>query len=280
VTEPRRTMPVDASVDDAPATAWGPTTLSSPQPAAVTTREPVWVPEQKRTPNLTARLDPATDAPPRVPSWEPAPRPASWPDARWEHASATTLPRPPTHSGARGQSRRQPPSRAFVTKVAVASLVVAFVAVAAIVFGLHASTTPSGTSGLGPTSTAAVSPAAVSHLRAATETIDTDTDTTRATLDAIVGIPTPAKVATVINPYVAKLQHYAAILESTAVPEAARTTTSSVRSLVHQDRQALSTITGLPSLRLGSYLEQFGKNSRQLQGALGNLAGELSSSTS
>jgi hypothetical protein len=246
----------------------------------VTTREPVWVPEQKRTPGLTARLGPATDAPPRVPSWESAPRPASWPDARWEHASATTLPRPLVHTGAHGRSGRRRESRIDVTKVVLTCLALVFVAVAAIVFALHATTTPSATPSLGAPSTAVVSPAAVSHMLAATETIDTDTDTARATLDAIAGIPTPAKVATVINPYVAKLQHYAAVLQSAVVPEAAKTTTSSVRSLVKQDRQALSTITGLPPLRLGSYLEQFGKNSRQLQGSLGNLERALGSSTS
>jgi hypothetical protein len=272
-------MPAGASAGPAPAPAWDSTGLSSPSRTTVTTREPVWVPEQKRTPDLTARLDPATDAPPRVPSWEPAARSASWPDARWEHASATTLPRPPVHAGARGHRERRAPSRAFVTRVVLACLVVAFVAVAAIVYGLQATTTPSATTSFPAKTTAVVSPAAVSHLLAATETIDVDTDTTRSSLDTIAGIPTPATVATVINPYVTKLQHYATVLESTVVPEAARTTTSSVRSLVNQDQRALSTITGLPSLGLGSYLEQFGKNSRQLQIALGNFEGELSSPT-
>lgn len=50
--------------------------------------------------------------------------------------------------------------------------------------------------------------------------------------------------------------------------------------MVSADLRYLSTINGLAPLRLGSYLEQFGKNATQLQTDLGRLQGELGTATS
>jgi phage-related minor tail protein len=104
--------------------------------------------------------------------------------------------------------------------------------------------------------------------------------TARSGLDAITGIPTPAKVAAAINPYVSSLQRYEMTLAGTAVPAAARTAAAGARTLVSQDVQFLSTLSGLAPLRLGSYLEQFGKNATQLQAVLSRLEGELRTATS
>jgi hypothetical protein len=165
-----------------------------------------------------------------------------------------------------------------VTTVALASLVVVFVAVAVIMSWLHQSTP--ATAGPRAASTSALSSSSVSRLQAATDTAAAAIATTRSGLDAISGIPTPAKVATVINPYVTSLQSYEATLTGTVVPTAARTAAADTRTLVSADLQYLSTIKGLAPLRLGSYLEQFGKNATQLQAELGRLQGELRTATS
>ena len=141
----------------------------------------------------------------------------SWPDARWEHASQTTLRRDPVHPAFRTRGRPRRRSRAFVTTVALACLVVVFVAVAVIMSSLHQSTP--ATAGPRAASTSAVSSSSVSRLQAATDTAAAATTTARSGLDAITGIPTPAKVAAVINPYVSSLQRYEMTLAGTAVPD-------------------------------------------------------------
>ena len=60
-----------------------------------------------------------------------------------------------------------------------------------------------------------------------------------------------------INPYISSLQRYETVLTGTDVPAAARTSCRQLSaSLVARDMQFLSTINGLPPLRLGSYLER------------------------
>jgi hypothetical protein len=48
---------------------------------------------------------------------------------------------------------------------------------------------------------------------------------------------------------------------------------------VGDDVQSMSTINGLPALRLGSYLEQFGKDTAQFQHALATLEHDLGAPT-
>ena len=165
-----------------------------------------------------------------------------------------------------------------MTTVALASLVVVFVAAAIIMSSLHQS--KPATAGQRAASTSAVSSASVSRLEAATDTAAAAITTTRSSLDAISGIPTPAKVAALINPYVSSLQRYETTLTGTVVPTAARTAATDTHTLVSADVQYLSTIKGLAPLRLGSYLEQFGKDATQLQADLGGLEGELRTATS
>jgi hypothetical protein len=117
-------------------------------------------------------------------------------------------------------------------------------------------------------------------LQAGTNTAIAATTTTRSGLDAISGIPTPAEVAAVINPYVLSLQRYETTLAGTPLPTGTRTAAAGVRTLVSQDVQFLGTLKGLAPLRLGTYLEQFGKNATQLQAALSRLEGDLHTATS
>ena len=83
-----------------------------------------------------------------------------------------------------------------------------------------------------------------------------------------------------VNPYLSSLQRYETSLVGTAVPASARTAAAGARTLVSQDVQFLSTLNGLAPLRLGSYLEQFGKNATQLQADLSRLEGDLRTATS
>ena len=103
-----------------------------------------------------------------------------------------------------------------MTTVALACLLVVFVAAAVIMSSLHQS--PPSSAGPRAASTAAVSSSAVSRVQAATDAAAAATTTTRSGLEAISGIPTPAKVAAVINPYVSSLQRYETTLAGTAVP--------------------------------------------------------------
>jgi len=165
-----------------------------------------------------------------------------------------------------------------VTTVALASLVVLFVAVAVIMSSLHQSTpaTPRPRAA----ATSAVTSSSVSRLQAATDTATAATTATRSRLEAVSGIPTPVEVAVAILPYFSSLQRYETTLAGTAVPTAARTAAAGARTLVRQDMQFLSTLKGLPPLRLGSYLEQFNKNATQLQASLSRLEGDLRAATS
>jgi hypothetical protein len=260
---------VDAVAHLAPGTESDPAAASAPRPgsAAKSPPAPVWAPEPER------------ERPPPIPSWDRTSESMSWPDARWEHSSQTTLPRAPLHPAFRSRGRPRRPSRAFVTTVALASLCVVFVAVAVVVMSSLHQSTPA-TAGPRVASASAVSSSSASRLQAATDTTVAATTTTRSRLEAISGIPTPAKVAAVINPYVSSLQRYETTLTGTTVPTPARSAAASARTLVSLDVQYLMTIEGLAPLRLGSYLEQFGKNATQLQADLSRLEGELRTATS
>jgi len=252
--------PLHSKVDAVVRFATGPAS----DPKAVSAPEPVWAPVPE---------------PPRpIPNWDGTSVSMSWPDARWEHASKTTLPRARVHPAFRARHRRRRRSRAIVTTVALASLFVVFAAVAIIMSSLH----HSAPAPAGPrvTSTSAASSSSVSRMRAATDAAAAATTTTRSRLDAIPGIPTPAQVAAVINPYVTSLQRYETTLSGTAVPIRARTVAARARTLIRQDARFLSTINGLAPLRLGSYLDEFDQNATLLLADLGSLEQDLRTANS
>ena len=113
-------------------------------------------------------------------------------------------------------------------------------------------------------------------MQTATRDAEGATTTARSEFSSMVGFPTIRKVAAVIHPYVASLQAYKTVLSRIHAPAAAGTAAVTADALVTSDVRFLSTINGLPSLRLGSYLEQFGRDATQLQNTLGTLEGELS----
>jgi len=275
-TTPQPTAKVDAVEQFARGSASDPAAASTAGPAAKAPHAPVWEPEPER------------DRPPPIPNWGRTSESMSWPDARWEHASETTLPRAPVHAAFRTRGRRRRRSRAFVTTVALVSLFVVFVAAAVIMSSLHRSTPSTAGPRVASTpavstpavSTPAVSTPAVSRLQAATDAATSATTTARSRLDAISGIPTPAKVASVINPYFSALQNYETALVGTAVPTTAKGAASAALTQVSQDVQFLGTLNGLAPVLLGSYLGQFGKNATQLQADLSRLEAELRTATS
>lgn len=200
----------------------------------------------------------------------------SWADSTRGYEGESTHPRMHAVEDTRGERRQR--SRTFVVTVVLSCLFVAFVAVAAILSSLHSPTTPTSAAPR-VTTRPAVSSLAVSRMLAATDAADTAISTTRAGLDQLTGIPTTSDVSALINPYVESLWHYGAVLARTSVPTAAKATAASAHALVNKDVRFTSTIDGLPSLALGTYLEQFGRNATQLQKTLEVLEGELSTST-
>jgi hypothetical protein len=109
--------------------------------------------------------------------------------------------------------------------------------------------------------------------------MDIHASTAVAALHSLHGIPTTAKVAAVINPYVSTLQHYQTVLSGAKVPIGARGAAAKVSALLSRDVRSLATIDGLPSLRLGSYLEKVGPGVTQLQKDLGTLEHALGART-
>ena len=158
----------------------------------------------------------------------------------------------------------------------MASLVVVFIAVTAVMILLHHSTKATG----GSASTVAVVSPDSARLQTATRAIDVDTNTARLTLHTLSGIPTPPQVAALITPYISSLRHYQAVLSGTQVPTAARGAAANVRTMVARDARFLGTIHGLAPLSLGSYLEELGTTSTQFQKDLGTLERALGAPTS
>jgi hypothetical protein len=219
-------------------------------------------------PKLASLPDPVDDvvAPP-IPDWDGASVSTSSTDGQWESPSKATRPSRPVRPVPEVHQGRNRRSRAFTTTVALASLFVVFIAVAVVLVLLHHSTTAKART----TSTAAVVSYNAAQLRTATQAIDSETTTARSTLHSLVGIPTLVEVTDLMTPYVSSLQHYQRVLSGAEVPAAARRAAANVHGLVSGDVKFLGGIDGLAPLSLGSYLEQFGTSSTQLQKDLGTL---------
>jgi hypothetical protein len=161
--------------------------------------------------------------------------------------------------------------RVTTTAIVLASLFVVFLAVTVLMVVLHHSA-PTGKA-----TTATVTSSDSARLVAATNVADEATSTTRSELHQLKGIPTPDTVARLINPYVTALQRYAIVLSGTDVPAHARSSAAEALAQVGDDVQDLSPINGLRAVRLGTYLETFGRNAAQFQKALGTLEHDLRS---
>jgi hypothetical protein len=230
------------------------------------------------TPKVAVLPEPADEAvPPPIPNWECASASASWPDDRYEQASSTTRPPRSVHPVEETHQHHTRRSRAFMTTAVLASLFVVFVVVMVVMVLLHQSSSPPAKAAPAP-APAVVAPA-TARLQTATATMDTNASKARSALLALHGIPTTTMVAAVINPYVAELQHYEAVLAAAKVPTGARGAAAKVRALLSRDVQSLATIHGLPPLRLGTYLERFRPGVTQLQKDLGTLEHALGART-
>jgi hypothetical protein len=121
----------------------------------------------------------------------------------------------------------------------------------------------------------AAATAITSQLQSATDAVDSATTGARAALDSPSGFPTPGTVAAVVNPYIASLQLYEAFMSGAAVPEAARPAADTAEGQVRQDVSFLQTVNGLPSIHLGTFLQQFSTDTTQLQSSLTTLEQDL-----
>ncbi len=126
-------------------------------------------------------------------------------------------------------------------------------------------------------STAPLSSAATSQIQSATDEVDSAATGARAGLDSLSAFPTPNNVATVINPYIASLRLYEAVMTGATVPAGARAAAATAEGQVHQDVSFLETIDGLPPIGLGAFLQQFASDTTQLQASLTTLEQDLRS---
>jgi hypothetical protein len=260
---------VDPNEDSQPKAKEAPTPAQEPKP--------LWAPEPLRTPKPTASLDRATDAPPRIPSWERGRTSTSRFDEPWEGHDGTTPPDVPVHAPPHTRRGRRPRSRVFVTVAVVLCFVAAVVAGAAIVSAFHNPTTPTVRSGAA--SIPKVPSPGVARVEAATDKAEAATNTAHSKLIAMSGFPTLSKVAAIVNPYVEALQHYQTALTDTDVPARAKTAVDSARSLAAQNARFLFNINVLPSLDLGAYLAEFTKRATQLQLDFREVRGALAAET-
>jgi tetrahydromethanopterin S-methyltransferase subunit D len=210
-------------------------------------------------------------APRDIPNWERGAGATSWPESRWEHATQTTLPVQSTRPGPDRGQRHQ--SRAPSAGVAVAFLVLILIAGAVVLASLHHA--PKAPTGPAAATTSTVSDSDVERMLTATIAAGAANTLAQSKLQPGSGFPTVTKVAGIINPYVASLQRYKTALADIPVPEGVRPDAVNAHALVTRDLQFLGTINGLPSLRLGTYLEEFHLDAAQLQSILGSLQREL-----
>ncbi len=210
--------------------------------------------------------EPITEVPPpKIPNWE-APATSAQAEANWEHSVDPSFRPGIPHAHTPGQRPSRRPSRTVIIVAAVACLLVAVLAATAILTSLHHSTANPGPSGA---TTPKVSPApGTNRVGVATAAALTATREAQHGLLSVKGFPTVKKVAAVINPYMSSLQDYKHFLSGLSVPPAALGAERVAAAEVNGDLAFLSTINGLESLHLGTWLVQFGSNTVDLQTAL------------
>jgi hypothetical protein len=190
---------------------------------------------------------------------------------------ASTPPRagPPAH--VRVRSTADPEHRRVGTAVAgLVGILVVIVLAGVAAHALHGS--PASTAGSGPPAhptSSAPGPSQVAALADGTNDIVSATTATQAGFAAMKGLPTPATVAVITNPYVDSLQLYAALLAESTVPPAARAADRQVSAQVRSDVDFLESINGLPPVELGTFLHSFYTHAAVLQAQLGALERDL-----
>ena len=108
----------------------------------------------------------------------------------------------------------------------------------------------------------------VARLESAITDVQSASTAAQAGLTTLTVFPTPARVATIINPYVDSLQLYETLASSVQVPAAARDAAQTADTQVHQDIAFLGTIDNLPSVQLGFFIDDFFARSTQLQSTM------------
>jgi hypothetical protein len=123
-----------------------------------------------------------------------------------------------------------------------------------------------------------VSPDAA-RIDTATEEVGSATTGAQAAIASMTSFPTPASVATIINPYVSSLQLYETALAGSKVPPPAATAAATAEAEARQDLTFLDTIHGLPPVQLGAFLNQVRAETAQLQTTLSGLEQSLRTPT-
>jgi hypothetical protein len=196
---------------------------------------------------------------------------SEWP---WDDEVSSGSSHARTRKWGKRENQREKRSRVFTTTVVLACVFAGLVAGAAVQRSVHHPTTVA-------TNPPTHSPAAVSsnadasQIQTATDAVDSATTAARAGVVSLPSFPTPANVATEINPYLSSLQLYASFLSGRKVPEPAQSAAAIAEAQVNQDLQFLKTINNLPPLQLGAYIVQFETDATQLQATLNTLEQNL-----
>lgn len=205
---------------------------------------------------------------------DPEPALVSTSPALLEPEDGTASEAGPAHARTRKNHEANERSRVFTATVVLACLVLVIVAAALAVRSLHHAT-PATTSPPARSASRVSSTADAARIETATGDVDAATTAVRAGLASMTSFPTPANVATIINPYISSLQLYEAVLSGSKVPPSATSEGATAEAEARQDLTFLDTIHGLPPVQLGAYLGQVGTDTTQLQSTLSGLEQSL-----
>ncbi len=187
--------------------------------------------------------------------------------------------RAPSHARTDDGVDRKPASRILKAAAVMIGILLALIVASVVVRPTHSPSSAGPTTPHHPTPPthpiSATSSADATRAQSATNEVDSATTAARSAVTSLSQFPTPANVATLINPYVNSLQLYETFLAGATMAPSARPAADAALAEVRQDISFLETIDGLPPIQLGAFLHQFMADSTQLQTTLSTLEQEL-----
>jgi hypothetical protein len=277
-TQAEERVPAERIGEDRPSPAPGPELGSPPEP--VSAREPDVVLVEDPPPEPDTRWESEREPDEHQPvraqtdAEEGGPHKIFLPSAATaEFADDAARQWSPTHVRTRTHQDRRGRSRVFTATFVLACLVlvalVAALAIRSFHHGAPAANPPA------PNASRAAAAPDTARIEAATGAVDSATAEARAGIAAMTSFPTPASVATIINPYISSLQLYETVLSGTKVPPSSTAAVARAGAQARQDLTFLDTIHGLPPVQLGAYLGEVGTETAQLESTLNGLQQSL-----
>jgi hypothetical protein len=264
----------------------GPELLLEPEPETEyvdVLHAELWVPTRRPDEDWSRDVEPEPDSRPDPdPPWgterllaaDVPPEPGAEPEGDPGSDDYGASPDGPAHARTRKNRGAKERSRAFTVTFVLACLVLVVLAATLVVQSLH-HTPPAITSPPARSAVPATASAAAARIETATHDVDSATAEVRAGIAAMTNFPTPASVATIIDPYISSLQLYEAVMAASKVPASAASEAANAEAEARRDLAFLETIHGLPPVQLGAFLGQVGAETTQLQATLSGLEQSL-----